>query len=118
MNNNILHEKGMKFALRIIKLCEYLREEKKESIIRNQIFRSGTSIGANIAESKYAASKADFNNKLHIAIKEASETEYWIQLLFQSNILSQEEGKSILVDCVELLKMLTTALKTSKKNME
>jgi four helix bundle protein len=117
MNDNILYEKSKKFAIRIIKLCNYLKC-KKASLIHGQLFRSGTSIGANIAESKYATSKADFISKLHIATKETSETEYWLTLLKESNILTDDESKSILFDCKELLKMLTAALKTSKKGIE
>jgi len=114
MNENVLLDKSKKFALRIVKLCAYLKDKKREFNISGQLFRSGTSVGANIAESKYAASKADFINKLHIALKEASETEYWLQLLGEADILTQAESEAILSDCTELIKMLTAALKTGK----
>jgi len=113
MNDNILFIKSKKFALRIMKLSNYLRK-KKEFLIQNQIFRSGTSIGANVAESIYAASKADFVNKLQIALKETSETEYWLDLLSESGILTESESKSIIADCKEIARILTTTIKTSK----
>ena len=119
MNNegrkvNVLLDKSKLFAIRIIKLYRFLRNEKKEDIIGKQLFRSGTSIGANIAESHYAASKPDFVNKLHIALKEASETEYWLTLLFESEILSEQESASIILECRELIKLLTASIKTAK----
>ena len=117
MNDSVLFNKSKKFALRIFKLCKFIKEEKQEFIITGQLFRSGTSIGANIAESRYAASKADFTNKLHIAVKEASETEYWLTLLTEAEILSEVESKSILSDCAELIKLLTASIKTSKNKL-
>ena len=90
-NGNLMEELSIKFALRIIKLYKYLCEEKKEFIMSKQVYRSGTSIGANIAESKTAQSDADFINKLSIALKEANETKYWLVLLHESGTLSDEE---------------------------
>lgn len=117
MNNNILLEKAESFAIRIVKLCNLLKDDKKEFNISNQLFRSGTSIGANISESIYAVSKADFINKLHIAIKEASESKFWVKLLLSTNYINQNEFNSLNNDISELLKMLTTAIKTSKNNL-
>jgi len=112
--DNIILEKAKLFALRIIKLYKYLREDKGENVISKQILRCGTSVGANVAESHYASSKADFINKLHIALKEASETEYWLTLLCESEILSEAESASITSECIELIKMLASSIKTSK----
>jgi len=120
MNNegqkpNVLLDKSKLFALRVIKLYKFLKSEKQEDIIAKQVFRSGTSIGANVAESHYASSKADFINKLHIALKEASETEYWLTLLSESKILSEAESETIIVECKEIIKILTASIKTAKK---
>ena len=87
MNDNVLYKLGKTFALRIIKLYTYLCDEKKEYVISKQIYRCGTSIGANIAESIYAQSEADYVNKLKISLKEASETRYWLELLYESSIM-------------------------------
>lgn len=114
MKDSILFIKSKSFALRIVRLYKYLREHK-ESVIAKQVLRSGTSIGANIAESRYAQSKADFASKLQIALKEASETEYWLGLLRDAELV--ESGiafDSICDDCTELIKMLTASVKTAK----
>ena len=87
MGDNVIYKLSKNFALRIIKLYSYLCDEKKEFIISKQIYRSGTSIGANIAESIYAQSDADYINKLKISLKEASETKYWLELLYESDII-------------------------------
>ena len=114
MKENILMQKAEKFALRIVKFCNLLKEQK-EFNISNQLFRSGISIGANIAESCYAASKADFTNKLRIALKEASESEYWLKLLFSANIITENEFRSLNTDIKELMKILTASVNTSKQ---
>lgn len=108
---NNIKEKSFVFALRCIKLNRYLRDEKKEFVISKQILRSGTSIGANIKEGLFAQSKPDFLTKLSIAKKEAAETEYWLELLDASEILSDKEADSMLADCRELLKILVTICK-------
>ena len=90
-------------------------KDKKELTISRQIARSGTSIGANISEANYAQSKADFVSKLHIALKETAETEYWIRLLVQTQLLTEQEGISLLEDCLELKRLLVSSIKTSKK---
>ena len=100
---------------RIINLQKYLMKDKKELTISRQIARSGTSIGANISEANYAQSKADFVSKLHIALKETAETEYWIRLLVQTQLLTEQEGISLLEDCLELKRLLVSSIKTSKK---
>ena len=114
MKDSILFTKSKTFALRIVRLYKYLREHK-ESVIAKQMLRAGTSIGANIAESRYAQSKADFASKLQIALKEASETEYWLELLRDAELV--ESGlafDSICDDCTELIRMLTASVKTAK----
>ncbi len=114
---NIVAEKSYAFALRIVKLYKYLCEEKHDYIIGRQLFRSGTSIGANIKEGQQAQSPLDFISKLSIALKEASETEYWIQLLGDSQYLTIEQTQSILLDCQELIKLLTSIIKKKKDNL-
>jgi four helix bundle protein len=89
MSDNVIYKLSKAFALRIIKLYTYLCEEKKEFVISKQVYRSGTSIGANIAESIYAQSEADYINKLKISLKEASETKYWLELLYESEYINE-----------------------------
>ncbi|MCL2796867.1 MAG: four helix bundle protein [Firmicutes bacterium] len=113
MKDNILKEKSEDFALRIVRLHNYLCD-KNEKVMSKQLLRSGTSIGANIAESVYAASKSDFINKLSIAQKEAGETAYWIDLLFRADFFDETEYNSIHADCAELLRLLATSIKTAK----
>lgn len=111
INDNILVNKSFAFALRCIKLYRFMTEEKHEFVIAKQLLRSGTSIGANIKESVYAQTKADFGAKLSIAKKEAGETEYWIELLEAPGYISAEQSLSLLKDCRELLRMLISATK-------
>ncbi len=103
------------FALRIIRLYKYLKEDKQVYILSKQLLRSGTSIGANIRESKNAASRMDFISKLNIALKEANETEYWLELLHESDILSDCEFDSIYNDCSKIVETLTKIIKTTKQ---
>ncbi|MBE6254033.1 MAG: four helix bundle protein [Prevotella sp.] len=103
------------FAIRITKLNQYLKEEKKEYIISNQIFRSGTSIGANAFEGKEAQSRADFNSKMNIALKETSETGFWLDLLHAANYLDDAMFVSINDDCEHLKAVLTKIVKSTKK---
>ena len=107
--------KSFYFAVRIVKLCKYLRSTKKEYTLSKQLLRSGTSIGANIAEAEQAQSKADFISKMNIALKEAVETDYWLRLLRATDHLSEAEYSSIHSDCRELEKMLTSIVKTAKQ---
>ena len=113
MNSNVEH-KSFLFSVRIVKLARYLQEEKKEYILSKQLIRSGTSIGANIVEAQQAQSRADFISKLSIALKEASETNYWLRLLNATEYLSESEFSSIIVDCKELEKILTSIIKTTR----
>lgn len=112
--DNVIVDKSKAFALRIIKLYKYLCSDKNEYILSKQLLRSGTSIGANLKEAIRGQSKADFVSKLNISLKEASETEYWLELLHESGYLSDEQFNSIYADCVELLKLLTAIINSSK----
>ncbi len=112
---NVLRDKSYAFSLRAINLCKYLTKRKGEYILSKQVLRSGTSIGANIAEASQAQSRADFISKLSIALKRAVETEYWLSLLRDSTCISENGAESMLRDCRELIKMLTAIIKTSKK---
>ena len=114
-HDNVLYELSKKFALRVIKLYEYLNEEKKEYIISNQIYRSGTSIGANIAESIHAQSKADFVSKLNISLKEATETKYWLELLHDSEKINDIEFDSIVNDLNIIIGTLVNTIKKMKE---
>ena len=114
MRDNVLKEKSFNFALRIVKLSRYLKEEQKEYVLSKQVLRSGTAIGALVRESQHAESKADFIHKLSIALKETNETEYWIELLFQSGYLEEKSYRSIHTDVEELLKLLISIVKTTK----
>ena len=114
--DSILEQKSFQFAIRIINLCKHLRSTKKEYTLSKQLLRSGTSIGANIAEAQQAQSKADFISKLSIALKETTETKYWLRLMSATSYLSQPEYQSIVSDCVELEKMLVASVKTSKEH--
>ena len=94
MSNNVIYTLSKKFALRIVKLYNYLYEQKKEYVMSKQLYRCGTSIGANLSESIYAQSEADYISKLKIALKEASETKYWLELLFEAELLKKNEFDS------------------------
>ena len=111
-----IESKSFLFAVRIAKLCRYLQEQKKEYILSKQLLRSGTSIGANVAESQQAQSRPDFVSKLNIALKEAVETNYWLRLLYASEYLTESEFSSVIEDCRELEKMLTSIVKTSRNS--
>ena len=114
MKENVVKNKSFKFAIRVVKLYQYLTENKKEYVLSKQVLRSGTSIGALIRESEHAESTADFIHKLSIALKEANETEYWLELLENSGYLEKNEFESINNDLTELLKLLTSIIKTTK----
>ena len=110
----VLEEKSLKFAIRIVNLYKYLVNEKRETVMSKQVLRAGTSIGANIAEAQYAQSKADFLSKMHISLKEASETRFWLKLLHSTSYIN-DSHMSIMNDCDELLRLLTSTCKTTKK---
>ena len=106
------------FALRIIRLYNYLKEEKQVYVLSKQVLKSGTSIGANIRESVNAQSRMDFINKLNIALKEANETEYWLELLHESDYLDETQFESINNDCGKIAATLTKIIKTTKAVVE
>jgi four helix bundle protein len=112
--NNLILTESKKFALRIIKLYRYLAFEKHEYVLSKQAVRSGTSIGANIREAVQAQSRADFLSKMQIALKEASETEYWLELLYESAYLNRTEFEDIYADCNQLNRILISIVKSTK----
>ncbi len=113
--NNIIVTKSKAFALRVINLNKYLCNEKKEYVLSKQLLKSGTSIGANVKEAIRGQSKPDFYSKMNIALKEASETEYWLELLVESSYINETEFNSIYADCQELIKILTAITKTQEQ---
>ena len=113
--NNVIVDKSFAFAVRTVNLYKHLTETKHEYVISKQILRSGTSIGANIKEAIRGQSKDDFAHKLNISLKEASETEYWLDLLVATDYITKEEYESIHNDCLELIKLLTAIIKSSRK---
>ena len=113
---NAVEEKSFRFAVRIAKLYKHISESKKEYVLSKQLLRAGTSIGANVAEAQQAQSRPDFISKLSIALKETSETKYWLRLLRECEYLSGVEFDSVFRDCVEIEKLLVSIVKTSKQN--
>jgi four helix bundle protein len=111
----VTHTKSKLFAIRIIRFYKYLTEEKKEFIISKQLMRSGTSIGANIRESYFAQSQADFIHKLNIALKEADETAYWLELLVESSMIEEHMFNSLYTDVKEIIALLVASIKTAKE---
>jgi len=116
MRENVVKNKSFAFALRIVKMYQFLCEQKKEFVMSKQLLRSGTAIGALVREAEQAESSADFIHKMAIALKEANETEYWIELLFQSDYIDETAFNSIKSDLIELLKLLISIIKTTKQN--
>ena len=115
--NNVVVDKSLAFAVRIVKLYKYLSETKHEFVLSKQILRSGTSIGANVKEAIRGQSKDDFAHKLNISLKEASETEYWLELLHESGYIEDETAfNSIYQDCQEILSILTAITKTQSQS--
>lgn len=112
---NALNDKSYAFAIRVVRMTQFLQNEKREFVLSKQLLRSGTAIAALIREAQYAQSKADFINKMSIALKEANETGYWINLLYDTDYLDSKSFESIQQDCKELLKLLISTVKTSKK---
>ena len=110
--DNLIGEKSFKFAVRIVKLGRYLNTQKKEFVLSKQILRSGTSIGANVAEAQQGQSDADFAAKMNIALKEAAETKYWLRLLEATGYLTADDTASILAECAEIEKILYSIIRT------
>ena len=118
MSENQLIRLSKSFAVSIINLCAKIRESNRAYAIINQLLRSGTSIGANIHEANYASSKADFINKFQIALKECYETDYWLDIFHDSEIISTEEYEDLFSQCSKLRRLLISSIKTTKRNME
>ena len=118
MKDSELRTRAKEFALKIIAVCDTIDSKKGRGVLVNQIIRSSTSIGANIHEANYAASKADFINKFHIALKECIETEYWLELLVGSNCITEEVSKELLNESGVIRRMLVKSVNTAKKNLE
>src|SRR4030095_4161785 len=114
MKENIVKDKSFAFALRVIKLAKYLEGKKREYVLSKQILRSGTAIGALVREAEHAARKADFIHKMSIALKEANETSYWLELLRRGEYINGQSFQSIGADSEELIKLLIAIIKTSK----
>ena len=113
-NKSIAYEKSLAFSKRIVNLYRHLCNEQKEYVLAKQILRSGTSIGANLAEARYGISKKDFLSKVYIALKECAETAYWLELLYSTDYLSEPEFRSLLADCEELRRMLSATTKSTR----
>lgn len=118
MAENVVKTKSFSFALRIVKLYQFLNAEKKEFVLSKQLLRSGTAIGALVREAEQAESKPDFIHKLAIAQKEANETDYWLELLFQSGYLSEIQFQSLNIDILEINKILASIIITTKQNLK
>ena len=112
---NVVEEKSFQLAIRTIRLYQYLRSKKKEFVLSKQLLRSGTSVGANIAEAQQAQSRADFLSKINIALKEAAETEYWLRLLRATDYMAEKEFRSIYDDCEQVKKLLVSIVKSTKE---
>ena len=117
MKNSVAHIKAKAFGVCIVKFTQFLQNEKNERVLSKQILRSGTSIGANLHECINAQSKADFISKLQIALKEANETDYWLDLFFESEIIDRQMYDSLYSDLNELISLLVSSIKTAKENL-
>ena len=118
MSESILREKAKDFAKNIVFLTKEIKSTKKEFVLSNQLLRSGTSIGANVYEAQYAQSSADFISKLEISLKECYESEYWLQLLFETGYLDEKKYKTLISDCGLIRKLLISSCKTLKNNFD
>lgn len=118
MADSIISKLSMDFAIRIVKFYSYLTEEKKVFVLSKQLLRSGTSIGANVSEGTYAQSRADFINKMNIALKEASESEYWITLLYKSELIDQKNYDALISDVKQIIGTLVKIINSTKKGKE
>lgn len=117
MADSVLRDKAKSFAKRIVVCCREMKEDRKESVLVNQLLRSATSVGANLHEAQYAQGAKDFISKLEIAQKECYETEYWLELLFETDCMTEETYKSLQNDCGVIRRMLISSLKTVKSKM-
>ena len=113
--DNVIVDKSKAFAVRMVRLYQYLCNEKKEFVLSKQLLRSGTSIGANVKEAIRGQSRDDFTHKMNISLKEASESEYWLELLHETGYITEVQFDSLIADCLELIKILTAIIKSSRK---
>jgi four helix bundle protein len=113
MAKSILKDKSYAFAIRTVKLNQYLRDERREFVLSKQLLRSGTAIGAMVRDAEFGQSRADFRNKMYIALKEANETDYWLNLLKDTHYIGDKEFESVSRDCTELIRMLVATVKTT-----
>ena len=118
MAESIMLDRAKDFAVNIVNLCRHIKETKRESVLTNQLLRSGTSIGANIHESKYAHGTADFVAKMQIALKECYESEYWLELLNRTGFIPDEQYKPLRTDCGAIRRMLIASINTTKSNQQ
>ena len=118
MKENVLIDLSKQFAVDIVNLCTEIKERRKSNILLNQLLRSGTSIGANIHEANYASSKADFINKFQIALKECYETDYWLDLFKDTNMITVEEYNALFSECSKIRKLLIASITTAKKERQ
>lgn len=117
MKENIIKDKSFSFAIRVVRLYQFLTADKKEYTLSKQLLRSGTSVGAMVRESEHAESKADFKHKMAIAQKEINESIYWLELLKETDYLSNEQFDSINKDAIEIIKLVTSIIKSTKQNI-
>ncbi len=117
MKENVVKNKSFGFAVRIVRLYQYMCEQKKEFVLSKQLLRSGTSVGAMVREAEHAETKNDFKHKLAIAQKEINETIYWLELLKETDYLTLEQFESINIDAVEIIKLITAIIKSTKTNI-
>ncbi len=118
MAESVLKNKSYAFAIRIVKISQFLQSDKKEFVLCKQILRSGTAVGALIREAEFGQSKADFVNKLSVALKEANETEYWLSILKDTNYIDEKLFESLQSNCKEIIAMLVSSIKTAKHNLK
>lgn len=117
MKENVIKNKSFKFAVKVVKLYQFLCDEKREFVLSKQLLSSGTSVGAMVREPEHAETKADFKHKMGIAQKEINETIYWLELLKETDYLSPEQFEGIYNDAIEIIKIITSILKTTKSNL-
>ena len=118
MGKSVILDKSKAFALKMIRLYNYLNEQKRERVLSRQLLRCGTSIGANVKEGAFAQSKADFTAKMFIAQKECAETEYWLELLYESEYINKNEFDDVYADCQELMRLIVASTKTLQNKIE
>lgn len=117
MRENVVKNKSFDFAIRVVKLSQFLCDQQKEFVLSKQLLRSGTSVGAMVREAEHAETKKDFIHKMAIAQKEINETMYWLELLFQTEYLNKEQFESVNTDALEIIKIITSIIKTAKANI-